>query len=75
MQIKLQCLHAEERGILSMIVLYVDDLLITSRSALNKVDLLALNKAFAMIDLGQLRQFIGLKVSQNNLGIMISQSK
>ena len=59
-----------------MIVLYVDDLLITSNSIVGLRSIkLALNKEFAMTNLALLRQFIGLEVSQNTLGIMISQSR
>ena len=59
-----------------MIVLYVDDFLITSISVARLRSIKsALDKAFAIIDLGLLRRFIGLEVSQNTLGIMISQSR
>ena len=59
-----------------MIVLYVDDLLITSNyvAGLRSINS-ALNKAFSMNDLGLLRQFIGLEVSQKTSGIMISHSR
>ena len=54
-----------------LVVLYVGDLLITNSFAVGLSSIKsALNKAFAMTDLGLLRQFIGLEVSQNNLGIM-----
>ena len=66
----------KKEGSLLLILLYVDDFLITSSSASRLSSIKsALNKAFAMIDLGLLRQFIGLEVSQNTLGIMISQSR
>ena len=46
---------------LLLIVLYVDDLLITSSSNAGLRSIKSsLNKAFAMTDLGMLRQFIGL---------------
>ena len=35
----------------------------------------SMNKSFSMTNLGLLRQFIGLEVSQNTLGIVISQSR
>ena len=62
----------KERFLL-LVVFHVDDLPITSSSAagLNSVKY-SLNKEFSMTDLGLLRRFIGLKLSQNNLGIMIS---
>ena len=63
----------KKEGFLLLVVLYVDDLLIISNSAVGLSSIKSsLNKAFAMTVLGLLRQFIGLKVSQKNLGIMIS---
>ena len=63
-------------GSLLLIVLYVDDFLITSSSVAGlRSNNSALNKALTMTDLGLLRQFIGLEVSQNTSGIMISQSR
>ena len=53
--------------------MYVDELLITSGSVAGLRSIKSsLNKAIAMNDLGLLRQFIGLEVSQNSLVIMIS---
>ena len=64
-----------KEGSLLLTVLYVDGFLITSISTARlRSTRSALNKAFTMTDLGLLRQFIGLKVSQNNSGIMIPQS-
>ena len=50
-----------KEGLFLLVLLYVDDFLITSSSTtrLSKIKY-ALNKAFAMTDLGLLRQFIGL---------------
>ena len=63
----------KKEGLLLLVVLYVDDLLITSSSVVGFRSIKnALNKAFAMTDLGLLRQFIGIEVSKNNSGIMIS---
>ena len=64
----------KKEGSLLLIVLYMDDFLITSISAagLRSIES-ALNKAFTMTGLGLLRQFICLKVSQKTSGIMISQ--
>ena len=55
----------KKEGFLLLVVLYVDDLLITSSSAtgLSRIKS-ALNKEFTITDLRLLRQFIGLKVSQ-----------
>ena len=66
----------KKEGSFLLIMLYVDDLFITSNSVTGLRSIkYALNKAFAMTNLGMLRQFIGLKVSQNTLGIMLSQSR
>ena len=66
----------KKEGSLLLIVMYVDDWLITSSSAAGLRSIkLALNKAITMTDLGLLRQFIGLKVSQNISGSMILQSR
>ena len=59
-----------------LVVLYVDELLITSSSAAGLSSIkYSLNKAFNMTDLGLLRQLIGLEVSKKNSEIMISQSR
>ena len=66
----------KKEGSLLLIVLYVDDLLIPSSSVVGLRSIKSpLNKAFAITDLGLLRQFIGLKVSQKTSRIMISQSR
>ena len=56
-----------------MIVLYVDDILIT-RSTLASIAFLetTLHDAFEMSDLGLLRQFLGIKISQDYDGIMVT---
>ena len=59
-----------------IIVLYVDDLLITGISknfffSLKSV----MNHAFSMIDLGLLSQFLVLEISQSSLGIKLHHSK
>ena len=55
----------KEEDFLLLVVLYMDDLLITTSfvASLSSIKS-SLNEAFAMTDLGLLRQFIGLKVSQ-----------
>ena len=66
----------KKEGLFLLVVFYVDDFLITSRSAAGLSSIKStLNKAFSMTDLALLRQFIGLEVSQKNSGIMISQSR
>ena len=66
----------KKEGLLLLIVIYVDDLLITSSFAAGLRSIKsAMNKAFAMTDLGLLRQFIGLEVSRKTSRIMISHSR
>ena len=66
----------KKEGLFRLFVLYVDELLITSSSAAGLKSIKSnLNKAFTMTDLGLLRQFIGLEVSQNTSRIMISPSR
>ena len=72
----MQCLNGIERGSLFFIVLYVDGLLIGSSSAVGLRSIKsALSEAFTMTDLGLLKQFTSLEVSQKTLGIIISQSR
>jgi hypothetical protein len=61
---------------LIIIVLYVDDLILTSSDSklLNHVKTNLKNK-FEMKDLGFLHYFLGLQVLQTNEGIFLSQSK
>ena len=60
-------------GNLLIIVLYVDDLLIT-KSTLASITFIktALHDAFEMSDLGLLRQFLGIEISQDYDGIMVN---
>ena len=59
-----------------IIVLYVDDLLITGSSKDEIASLKgAMNQAFSMTDLGLLSQFLGLEIAQNKAGIKVHQSK
>ena len=59
-----------------IIFLYFDDLLIT-RSTFASINIIktALHEAFEMSDLGMPRKFIGLEITQDFDGIMVSQSK
>jgi hypothetical protein len=61
---------------LIILVLYVDDLILTSSDSklLNHVKT-SLKKKFEMTDLGFLHYFLGLHVLQTNEGIFLSQSK
>ena len=63
----------KKEGFLLLVVLYVDNLLITSSSAIGLSSIKStLNKEFSMTELGLLRQFIGLQVSKNTSRTMIS---
>ena len=59
-----------------IIVLYVDDFLITSSldSFITKIKI-SLHKRFSMTDIGLLNFFLGLEINQSGSGITISQSK
>ena len=63
-------------GNLMIIVIYVDDLLIT-RSTLASISFIkiALHDAFKMSDLVPLRQFLRIESTQEFDGIMVKQSK
>src|SRR5713101_1599000 len=62
-------------GSLMIIVLYVDDLLITGSSKDEIASLKgAMNQAFSMTDLGLLSQFLGLEIAQTKAGIKVHQS-
>ena len=59
-----------------IIVLYVDELLITGSSNKEIASLKdAMNHAFSMIDLGLLSKFLGLEIAQYQHGIKVHQSK
>ena len=61
---------------MQVIVLYVDDLLITGscNTSIGSIKS-SLHSQFAMTDLGLLRQFLGLEIEQSERGIMLSQPK
>ena len=62
--------------LLQVIVLYVDDLLIT-RSFIDDIGSIKsyLYIEFSMTDLGLLKQFIVLEIEKYDVGIKVSQSK
>eukprot|EP00253_Pinus_taeda_P006645 PITA_06645 len=61
---------------LLILVLYVDDLLITGSSALAIATVKrALHDRFLMTDMGPLHFFLGLEISQDATGIKLSQAK
>ena len=66
----------QRKGSLLLIVLYVDDFLITSISSTGLRSIKsALSKAFPVTYLGLLRYFIGIEVIQTISGFTISQSR
>ena len=59
-----------------IIVLYVDDILITGSTVTSiSIIKMTLHDAFEMSDLGLLKQFSGLEIAQNFDGIMVNQYK
>ena len=59
-----------------IIVLYVDDLLITSTTVASiSIIKTTLHNAFEMNDLGLLKEFLGLEIEKNIDGIMVTKSK
>jgi hypothetical protein len=61
---------------LILIVLYVDDLLITGSSTSSIATMkTALHAKFSIIDMGLLHYFLGLEISHNYSGIKVSHSK
>ena len=63
-------------GSLMIILLYVDDLLITESLKKEIASLKdSMNHAFSMIDLGLLRQFLGLEIAHSQHGIKLHRSK
>ena len=63
-------------GYLMIIVLYVDELLITGSLKKEFASLKdAMNHAFSMTNLGLLSQFLGLEIAQSQHGIKVHQSK
>jgi hypothetical protein len=61
---------------LLILVLYVDDLLITGSSASTIVAVKdILHDKFSMMDMGPLHYFLGLEISQDASGIKLSHTK
>jgi len=59
-----------------IILIYVDDLLITSSLNFSIVEIkTALHKWFSMTDMGLLNLFLGLEINQSGSGFTISQPK
>ena len=71
-----QCLYQERGNHLIILVLYVDDLILTcSDPKLITHVKSSLKQNFEMSDLGHLHYFLGLQVLQTKEGIFLSQSK
>ena len=61
---------------LILLLLYVDDMVITGNSSQTLTSLLAaLNKEFRMTDMGQLHYFLGIQVQRQQNGLFMSQQK
>jgi hypothetical protein len=59
-----------------IVSIYVDDLIYTSNNAVMMIEFKeSMKKRFAMTDLGKMRYFLGIEVSQSNQGIFIHQMK
>ncbi|GKV09943.1 hypothetical protein SLEP1_g21378 [Rubroshorea leprosula] len=64
------------RGSMAVLLLYVDDIILTaSISSLLSSVLSLLKKEFLMIDLGPLNYFLGVSATHNSDGIFLEQSK
>ena len=63
-----------KEGQILIVCLYVDDLIFTSNIS-NDMFKLAMKKEFEMIDLGSMKYFLGIQVTQNDKGIFICQNK
>ena len=63
-------------GVLLILLVYVDDILLTGNSVQQLMSLLAyLNKAFALKDLGPLNYFFGIEAKRHGSSLHLSQSK
>ena len=64
------------RGKISVLIIYVDDMIITRDDHMEIKELEArLSKEFEMKNLGGLKYFLGIEVSRNKEGIFLSQRK
>ena len=65
-----------KHSIIIYVLIYVDDIIVTSSSdAAISALLRDLNTDFALKDLGNLHYFLGIEVSKNSSGIILSQEK
>ena len=74
-EVDLNLYHIVVEGKLLIIVLYVDDLILTSDELLIHSCKEDLAKEFEMKDLGLLHYFLGLEIWQRKGGLFVSQGK
>ncbi|CAJ2641499.1 unnamed protein product [Trifolium pratense] len=66
----------QDEGNILIVSLYVDDLIYTGNNSEMFEDFKhSMKKRFAMTDLGQMRYFLGVEVTQDKYGIFINQQK
>ncbi|CAJ2629918.1 unnamed protein product [Trifolium pratense] len=66
----------QDEGRILIVSLYVDDLIYTGNNSEMFEDFKhSMKKRFAMTDLGQMRYFLGVEVTQDKYGIFINQQK
>ena len=63
-----------EQGQILIVCLYVDDLIFTGNLSIDMFKS-AMKREFEMTDLGLMKYFLGIEVTQNDKGIFICQSK
>ncbi|GKV49332.1 hypothetical protein SLEP1_g56087 [Rubroshorea leprosula] len=63
------------RGSMAVLLLYVDDIILTASTSSLLSSVLSLLKEFLMIDLGPLNYFLGVSATRNSDGIFLEQSK
>ncbi|KZV33236.1 Cysteine-rich RLK (receptor-like protein kinase) 8 [Dorcoceras hygrometricum] len=68
--------HRFTEGKLTVIIVYVDDIVLTGNNADEMVHIKALlSKEFEMKDLGHMKYFLGMEVARSSQGISVSQRK
>lgn len=68
--------HAWNSGHLTLVSVYVDDIIITSSSpTLIQQVIQSMNQAFALKDMGELSYFLGIEVSKSSQGVSLTQAK
>ena len=67
-------IKVRNEGEILIVFLFVDDLIFTGNMSINNFKA-SMKKEFDMTDLGLMRYFLGIQVTQNDQGIFICQSK